>query len=102
MNQSVSEDVKTYLRVIGSKGGKKSRRSLDSAQARRMVAVREARRAFREYHPTLFWSYPPDLEIHQELVPRLVDEMKREGNKEAFLRAGKIMRLWKSGSSSCP
>ena len=101
MSKPVSEDVKAYLREIGAKGGTKSRRRLDPAQARRMVAVREARRAYREYRPSLFWSSPGDLEIHENLVPFVIDGLRNEGGKEAFLRAGKIYRLWKSGGGSC-
>lgn len=38
-------DAKKYLAMIGSKGGKKSRRKLTPEQARAMVASRERRRA---------------------------------------------------------
>lgn len=40
-------DLRRYFSEIGRKGGTKSRRELDSATARRMVAIREARRAAR-------------------------------------------------------
>lgn len=39
--------VKRYLATIGRRGGIRSRRTLDPAIARRMVAVREARRIAR-------------------------------------------------------
>jgi hypothetical protein len=41
--------VKSYLAEIGSRGGRKSRRTLDPDTARAMVRVREARRAHRAY-----------------------------------------------------
>jgi hypothetical protein len=39
--------LRAYLAKIGRRGGIKSRRTLDSAVARRMVEIREARRAAR-------------------------------------------------------
>ena len=40
-------EVRKYLSAIGQRGGRKSRRVLDSETARAMVRVREARRAHR-------------------------------------------------------
>ena len=45
-----SSSVSEYLARIGRKGGAKSRRVLSSEDARNMVRVREARRAFRRFH----------------------------------------------------
>jgi hypothetical protein len=101
MSKPISDEVKTYLKTIGAKGGRKSRRKLDPAQARRMVAVREARRAFCQYHPAIFWSAPKNLVVHEALVPYVIDELRREGNREAFLKAGRIQRLWKAGNGLC-
>lgn len=39
-----NEEVRAYLARIGSKGGKASRRTLTSAQAKAMVKAREAKR----------------------------------------------------------
>jgi len=39
-----NEEVSAYLARIGSKGGKVSRRTLTSAQAKAMVKAREAKR----------------------------------------------------------
>lgn len=101
MSEPVSDEVKADLQDIGAKGGRKSRRKLAPAQARRMVAVREARRAFRENYPVLFWSAPKNMQIGEGHVPYIIDEMKREGNREAYLKAGQIQRLWKAGGGSC-
>jgi hypothetical protein len=101
MKDSHQDPVKAYLKEIGAKGGRKSRRKLDPAQARRMVAVREARRAFRDHYPSIFWSAPENMQVNEALVPYVIDEMKREGNREAYLRAGRIQRLWKSGGGTC-
>ena len=101
MENEDTDQVKAYLREIGAKGGRKSRRRLDPAQARRMVAVREARRAFREHYPSVFWSAPETMEVNEALVPYVIEELKREGNRDAYLQAGRIQRLWKAGGGSC-
>lgn len=101
MKAPVQEEVKAYLREIGAKGGRKSRRKLDPAQARRMVAVREARRAFREHYPAIFWSAPENMQVNESQVPYIIDQLKREGNRDAYLQAGRIQRLWKSGGGTC-
>ena len=49
-----------YLAKIGRLGGLKSRRHLSPEAARAMVAVREARRAYRRFHAECFASLPPD------------------------------------------
>jgi Spy/CpxP family protein refolding chaperone len=40
----VSDAVRKYLKEIGSKGGKKSRRTLTPEQAKKMVQAREKKR----------------------------------------------------------
>jgi Spy/CpxP family protein refolding chaperone len=40
----VSDAVRKYLQEIGSKGGKKSRRTLTPEQAKKMVEAREKKR----------------------------------------------------------
>ncbi|HMO05250.1 MAG TPA: hypothetical protein PKC67_12355 [Kiritimatiellia bacterium] len=99
MNKS-RDPVRAYLRTIGRKGGQRSRRSLDAQAARRMVAVREARRAFRDYQHEVFWSAPKDLVVREEQVPFIIATMKREGGRAIYERARKIQRLW--GAVPCP
>lgn len=93
MSEPVSEEVKAYLRGIGAKGGKKSRRKLDPAQARRMVAVREARRAFRENKTQCFWSFNPEWKIEHEQVPLVIRTLRTEGNAKTFALAKRIAKL---------
>ena len=45
-------DIRKYLAEIGRRGGIKSRRALSPETARRMVAIREARRAARQLGAT--------------------------------------------------
>jgi len=88
----VDESVREYLAKIGRKGGRRSRRALDSETARDMVRVREARRAFRRFHASCFWSHPPDLAIGLEDVPWVAETLMKHGNREA----------WRIGRSLCP
>jgi hypothetical protein len=84
--------VRDYLREIGRKGGKASRRTLDPETARRMVAVREARRAYRRFHASCFWSHPPDLQIGMEDVSWVAQQLMKHGNREAWLVGRRLCR----------
>jgi hypothetical protein len=88
----MDKKVRDYLSKIGRAGGKKSRRVLDPAAARRMVAVREARRAYRRFHTSCFWSYRRDLEIGPDQVEWVAEQLQKHGNREA----------WLIGKSLCP
>ncbi len=80
----MNETVRKYLAEIGRKGGKRSRRPLDSETARRMVRVREARRAFRRYHARCFWSFDPDYQVTQNDVEWVADHLKKHGDRTAW------------------
>ena len=88
----MEEQVRDYLSRIGRRGGKKSRRKLDPEIARRMVRVREARRAYRRFHTSCFWSYRPDLEIGMEDVEWVAEQLMKHGDREA----------WRIAKSLCP
>jgi hypothetical protein len=85
-------EIKRYLARIGAKGGRKSRRTLDAETARAMVRVREARRAFRRYRTTCFWSYRPDLEIGIEYVRWVAEQLMKHGNRDAWEAGAKLCR----------
>ena len=55
--------IKEYLSSIGRRGGSISKRKLSESEARTMVKIREAGRAYRKFHARCFWSYKPDLKI---------------------------------------
>ena len=76
--------VRQYLAEIGARGGRKSRRLLDADTARAMVRVREARRAFRRFRSTCFWSYRPDLVIGANDVAWVAEQLMKHGNREAW------------------
>ena len=88
----MNENIREYLAEIGCRGGKASRRTLDPETARRMVRVREARRTYRRFRTSCFWSYRPDLVIGLDDLPWVADTLMKNGNREA----------WEVGRSLCP
>ncbi len=84
--------IHEYLAEIGRRGGRKSRRTLDPETARAMVRVREARRAFRQFHATCFWSYRKDLDIGLADVDWVADTLRKNGDMRAWRRAGRLCR----------
>jgi hypothetical protein len=55
-----------------------------------MVRVREARRAFRRFRTTCFWSYRPDLVIGGADVAWVAVQLRRHGNREAWRVAARL------------
>ena len=84
--------LRAYLARIGRKGGSKSRRTLSSADARDMVRVREARRAFREFHAQCFWYLRLDLQVSLDDVPEIVRGLRQNGGRKGFLVAARLCR----------
>lgn len=82
--------LRRYLAQIGARGGRKSRRALAADTARNMVRVREARRAFRRFRSTCFWSYRADLRITLTDVSWVAEQLRRHGNREAWRVAAKL------------
>ncbi len=85
-------EVSAYLSRIGRKGGKKSRRSLSSQDARNMVRIREARRMFREFHAQCFWFLREDAEIGLADIPEIARGLRQHGGRRGFLLAEKLCR----------
>ena len=88
----MNDNVRAYLAEIGRKGGKRSKRTLDSEAARRMVKVREARKLFRKYHASCFWSSPPDLDIGKDDVEWVARTLMKHGDLEARRAAQRLCR----------
>lgn len=82
--------VRKYLAEIGRRGGAASRRTLDPETARRMVLVREARRAYRRFYHSCFWSYRPDLVITAADITWVAEQLRRHGGRDAWLTAAKL------------
>lgn len=85
-------NIRRYLAEIGARGGRKSRRALSSQAARDMVRIREARKAYRRFRNTCFWSYRPDLEITLADVPWVAEQLMRHGNREAWRVGARLCR----------
>lgn len=49
-----------------------------------MVRVREARKAFRQFHALCFWSSPTDLPIGDQDVDWVRQGLMRHGNRAAW------------------
>ena len=84
--------IERYLATIGARGGRKSRRTLDAETARTMVRVREARRAFRRFRASCFWSYRPDLLITADDIPWVAEQLMKHGNREAWRIGARLCR----------
>ncbi|GAB4109550.1 MAG: hypothetical protein Kow001_09760 [Acidobacteriota bacterium] len=84
--------VSKYLSEIGRRGGRRSRRTLDSTTARTMVKVREARRAFRRFYSLCFWSYDPNLKIGVSDIPWVAEQLRKHGSRSAWEVADRLSR----------
>jgi hypothetical protein len=89
---ATSSTVSAYLSRIGRKGGLKSRRSLSSEEARNMVRLREARRAFRTFYSPCFWYMREDMAITLADVPEIARGLRQNGGRQGFLLAAKLCR----------
>lgn len=88
----MKQRVQKYLSEIGRKGGLKSRRRLEPETARKMVLVREARRAYRRFYISCFWSFDPECRITANEIPWVVEGLRKNGNREAWEVAAKLCR----------
>lgn len=84
--------IRKYLSAIGRKGGLVSKRALDPEEARAMVKIREARKAYRKFHAQCFWSYQPDLRISAQDIPWVADQLMKQGGREAWQTGAKLCR----------
>jgi hypothetical protein len=84
--------VRTYLAVLGRKGGKKSRRRLSAEDARDMVRIREAKRAFKAFHAQCFWYLKDDMRITLADVDGIARGLRQNGGRRGFLLAARLCR----------
>jgi hypothetical protein len=89
---AMNDEIRTYLAEIGRRGGKRSKRKLDPETARTMVKVREARKLFRKFYASCFWSSPPDLQIGKDDVEWVARTLMKNGNLEAWRAAQRLCR----------
>ena len=88
----MERNVKAYLAEIGRRGGRKSRRALEPETARDMVRLRESRRAFRRFHASCFWSFDPEYRVEPSDVAWVVEQLRRNGGRDAWETARKLCR----------
>ncbi len=84
--------ARKYLAEIGRRGGRASRRTLSAEQAREMVRVREARRAYRDFHTMCFWSFDPDYVIEERDVSWVAERLMEFGGRDGWQRGAKLCR----------
>lgn len=92
MTKKPPTSVSTYLAEIGKRGGQKSRRRLSREDARNMVRVREARKAFREFHAQCFWFMREDMVVTLQDIPEVVRGLRLNGGRRGFLLAAILCR----------
>lgn len=80
----MQDSIRKYLSAIGKIGGKKSRRKLSSAEAKDMVRVREARKAFKRFATSCFWYSDPNYKISRNDIDWVASELKKYGSREAW------------------
>ncbi len=88
----MNRSVKNYLSQIGQKGGRKSRRELSSQDARQMVKVREAKKAYKLFYAQCFWSYDPAYKISGKDLEWVAGELMKNGNRIAYEIGYKLCR----------
>lgn len=88
----MDELLKSHFSALGRKGGRKSRRVLESSDARKMVRIREARRAYREFHTRCFWSFDPNYRVTESDIPWMVDKLRTYGGRVGWEKAEQLCR----------
>jgi hypothetical protein len=89
----MKDEVRRYFAKIGRKGGKNSKRTLTVGQAKAMVAVREARRAFKRYKSSCFWSFNSELKITTKDIRWIAEQLIKNGNREAWFLGAKLIKM---------
>lgn len=84
--------IRQYLSAVGRRGGQKSRRLLTTQQARDMVKIREARRAFARFHAQCFWSFDPSYVITLADVPWVAQRLMTYGGRAGWELGAKLCR----------
>jgi hypothetical protein len=89
---AAANTVSSYLATIGRRGGLRSRRALSHEQARDMVRVREAKKAFVMFHTQCFWYLASDMRVTLKDLPEIARGLRMNGGRKGFLLADKLCR----------
>ena len=57
-----------------------------------MVRVREARKAFRDFHSSCFWSSDPDYVVTLDDVPWVAEKLMQHGGRAGWELGAKLCR----------
>ncbi len=49
-----------------------------------------ANRLYREYHTRCFWHSPRDLIITEDLIPMVVNSLRKHGGRRGFILSGQL------------
>ena len=88
----MTPEIRSYLAEIGRRGGRRSRRVLDPETARKMVRLREARRAFGRFHASCFWSSPRNYVVTADDIPWVARQLMTHGGREGWRIGGRLCR----------
>jgi hypothetical protein len=88
----MNEGLRRHLSELGRVGGRKSRRTLTTEQARALVRVREAGRAYREFHTQCFWSFDPARRITLGDVPWVAERLMTFGGQRGLELGARLCR----------
>jgi hypothetical protein len=50
-----------------------------------------ANRLFREFHTRCFWHCPRDLEITEDMLPIVVEGLRKHGGRQGFILAARLL-----------
>lgn len=84
--------LRDHLRRLGREGGRKSRRALSADEARALVRIREAGRAYRQFHTQCFWSFDPKLRITRADVPWVAERLMTFGGSTGLELGARLCR----------
>lgn len=80
----MKDELSKYFSQLGQKGGRKGKRVLTREQARQMVKVREARRAYKNFFTECFWSNDPNYVITHEDIEWVGQQLLKNGGRKAY------------------
>ena len=64
-----------------------------------------ANQLYREYHTQCFWHSPRDLVITEDLIPFVVQGLRKRGGRRGFMRSGQLQERnlpAEKGRKECP
>lgn len=88
----MTPEIRSYLAEIGRRGGRRSRRILQPDTARRMVQLREARRAFKGFHARCFWSSSKNYVVTADDIPWVARRLMTYGGREGWRIGARLCR----------